>query len=369
MLKRRLTALAASWLLFGLVVPVCSAQRVLQRKRLENNTEAITAILSGPLKGNVAIMDGLDVLALSQENEEEDAHKLFNVLALGVNSGPRGIAYIESQRQFVFDDPTQIPTLFLSDVRGNPQGTIAVTYPGGFTPDHVEGLASLPAEATYFPNTLVQVAITFGATSTTTRLEVIDPSGLVVAEIFPQIFASDPNPSDFVTGLAFQFPDHLLVGTVSGLLWQIDFAGNVTAGPVTFPGVTDLEGIAQTGRNRIAVAGYSAGKLMFVDGSLNRVAQEVQSYQIGFGLSQALGVAWDSDTGTHLVHVSGASGPIPPEVISLTRSLHSEQEVVDLTGASAPRALAYLADEHRMQSHKRAVRPLAPSSSTTMGGP
>jgi hypothetical protein len=177
----------------------------------------------------------------------------------------------------------------------------------------------------------------------------MDPSGLVRAEIFPQIFASDPDPFDFVTGLAFQSPDHLLVGTADGSLWQIDFSGNASAGPVTFPGVTDLEGIAQTGRNRIAVAGYSAGKLMFVDGSLNRVAGRDQSYRIGFGLSQALGVAWDSDTGRHLVHVSGAFVPAgTPEVISLPRSLRSEQEVVDLTGASTPRALGYLPDDHRI---------------------
>jgi hypothetical protein len=349
MWQRRLTTLAAGWLLLGFVAPVCWAQSVLQRKRLGNNTEGITAIRSGPLEGNVALMDGLDVLALPEENEDEGARKLFNVLPLGVTAGPRGIAYIDSQRQFVFDDPTQIPTLYLSDIHGNAQGTITVTYPAGFTPDHVEGLAWLPAEATYFPNTLVQVAISFGATSNTTRLEVIDPSGVVIAEIFPKIFASDPDPFDFVTGLGFQSPDHLLVGTADGSLWQIDFSGNALLGPVTFPGVTDLEGIAQTRKNRIAVEGYSAGKLMFVDGNLNRVAGEDQNYRIGFGLSLSQGVAWDSDTERHLVSFPGTFAPsIASEVISLTRSLHRENEVVNLAGASTPRALSYLPDDHRI---------------------
>ena len=72
---------------------------MVERKRLGNNSEAITAVHSGPLSGNIAIMDGTDVLVLPSEDEQEDTQgqKLFSVLGLGVLSGPRGIAYNETQ--------------------------------------------------------------------------------------------------------------------------------------------------------------------------------------------------------------------------------------------------------------------------------
>jgi hypothetical protein len=323
---------------------------VVERKRLGNNSEAITSVHSGPLAGNIAIMDGTDVLVLPSEDEQEDTQvqKLFSVLGLGVLGGPRGIAYNETQQRFIFNDPVQtFNTLFLSDNLGNSQGTIAVSYPAGFTPDWIEGLAWLPPSAAHFPKDIVEVAITFGVASYTSRLEVIDPSGQVVAEIFPNI--PDPDPFDFITGLAFQFPDRLLVGTVDGALWQIDFSGNVLAGPITFPGVADLEGIAQLNDERIAVVGYDAGKVMFLDEQLNRLVGQDRTYLIGFGLSVPRGVAWDTDTGRHLVSFLGNVAPSSAaQVISLTPSLLSEHRVVDLTGVVSPRALSYLPDEHRI---------------------
>jgi hypothetical protein len=330
---------------------VCQAQTLVNRKRLGNNSEDITAIHSGQLAKNIAIIDGTDVLALSEEddvNETPHARKLFSVLGLGVLGGPRGIAYNETQQRFVFNDPVQtFNTLFLSDNLGNPQGTIAVSYPAGFTPDWIEGLAWLPPSAAHFPKDIVEVAITFGVASYTSRLEVIDPSGQVVAEIFPNF--PDPNPFDNITGLAFQFPDRLLVGTADGALWQIDFSGNVLAGPVTFPGVADLEGIAQIDGDRIAVASYDAGKVMFVDEHLDYLSGQDRNYRLGFGLSVPRGVTWDSDTGQHLVSFPGSFPPSNVEqVVSLTNSLGGEHQVVDLTGVTSPTALSYLPDEHRI---------------------
>jgi hypothetical protein len=342
-------------LLFLIVVvcvgQVCHAQTVVSRKRLGNNSEDITAIHSGQLAKNIAIIDGTDVLALTEEDDDNTPHarKLFSVLGLGVLGGPRGIAYNETQQRFIFNDPVQtLNTLVLSDNLGNPQGTIAVSYPAGFTPDWIEGLAWLPPSAAHFPNDILEVAITFGAASYTSRLEVIDPSGQVVAEIFPKI--PDPDPFDNITGLAFQFPDRLLVGTGDGVLWQIDFSGNVLAGPVTFPGVADLEGIAQIDDDHIAVASYDAGKVMFVDEHLDYLSGQDRNYRLGFGLSLPRGVAWDSDTGQHLVSFPGiATAPSnAAQVVSLTNSLGSEHRVVDLTGVTSPTALSYLPDEHRI---------------------
>ncbi len=352
MTQKRLVSFAAGLLVIAFAVSESRAQTVVQRKRLGNNSEAIAGIHSGPLARNIAIMDGTDVRAFSNEGlGNAPARKLFSVLGLAVNIEPRGIAYIDTQQRFVFDDPTQINTLFLSDNHGKAQGTINITRLGGFTPDHVEGLVSLPPTAASFPNDLIEVAISFGSTSTTSRLEVIDPSsGNVVAEIFPQVFSADPDPFDFITGVGFESPNHLLVGTVDGGLWQIDFSGNPLAGPITFSGVADLEGVAQLDSNRIAVASYDAGKVMFLDGNLNPLVGQDRNYLIGFGLSISRGVAWNSDTGRHLVSFPGAA-PVPAnaaQVISLAPRFGTETRVVDLTGVVSPTALSYLPDEHRI---------------------
>jgi len=350
-MRKSLSRVFAIILVLAFAGATAHAQSVLFRKRLGNNTEDIAAIHSGPLAGKIAIVDGTDVLALSNRDDEaeeaEHPQTLFSVLGLGVLSGPRGMAYVETQQQFVFDDPTQINTLFLSDIHGVAQGTISVTRMGGFTPDHVEGLKWLPLTAANFPNHLLEVAVKFGDTSTQSRLEVIDTSGQVVAEIFPHIPFADP--STFITGLAFQSPDRLLVGGLDSTLWQIDFAGNVLAGPVSFPGVEDLEGIAQLNSNRIAVASYDAGKIMFLDGNLSPLAGQNRNYLIGFGLTSPLGVTWDTDTTSHLVNFPGSLAPSnAAQIISMPPLAGSETRVVDLTRVGGPTALTYLPDEHRI---------------------
>jgi hypothetical protein len=359
MTQKRLLCLVAGLLVIALGAPESRAQSVLQRKRLGNDSEQITAIRLGPLARTIAILDGTDVLAFSNEGKgTTPPRKLFSVLGLGMNIGARGIAYSDVRQRFVFDDPTQINTLFLADNNGNAQGTINITRLGGFTPDHVEGLVWLPPAANSFANDIVEAAISFGNT-TTTRLEVIDPStGNVVAEIFPQIFASDPDPFDFITGVGFKSPDRFLVGTVDGALWPISLNGNPLGGPITFPGVSDLEGVTQVDSNRIAVASYDAGKVMFLDGNLNPLVGQDRSYLIGFGLSVPRGVAWNTDAFTHLVGFQGTAAPATAEqVISVDLALRTEHRVVDLTGVATPTTLSYLPDEHRIAVAQRACFP------------
>ncbi len=335
-------------LVASLGAATANAQMVVQRARLGNNSEAITAIHQGPLAGDIAIMDGIDVRVFTNDGlGTAPIQNLFKILGLGVASGPHGIAYNDAQQRFIFNDALQPNTLFLSDNQGNAQGTITVNFPAGFTPDNVEGLVFLPRGAARFPNRIVEVVNSFGP-SVVSRLEVIDPgSGNVVAEILPQIFAADQG--DIVTGLGFQAPNHFLVGTGHGSLWQIDFSGNPTAGPFTplGAGVEDLEGIAQLDGNRIAIAGYDTGKVSFLDGDLNLLVGQDRSDLLGFGLGTARGVAWDRDTDSHLVSFRQGNSvkSAPAQVISLAPSLETEGHVVDLTGVPQA-ALAYLSNEH-----------------------
>ena len=214
-MRKSLSLAFAVTLVLAFASATAHAQSVLFEKRLGNNTEDITAIHTGPLAGNIAIMDGSDVFALS---ETQPPQRLFGVFGLGVQKGPRGITFLEAQQQFVFNDPTQINTLFLSNIHGAPEGTINITRMGGFTPDHVEGLETLPSTSSNFPNHILEVAITFGATSSQSRIEVLDLSGQVVAEIFPNVPFADP--FTFITGLGFQSPNQLLVGGTDGTLWR-----------------------------------------------------------------------------------------------------------------------------------------------------
>jgi len=337
-------------LVASLGAATADAQTVVQRARLGNNSEAITAIHQGPLAGDIAIMDGIDVRVIPNEGlGTAPVQNLFNVLGLGVTLGPKGIAYNDTQQRFIFNDALQPNTLFLSDNEGNAQGTITVNFPAGFIPDDLEGLVFLPRSAARFPNRIVEVAITFGP-SVVSRLEVIDPSsGNVVAEVLPQIFAAGGD--DSVTGLGFQAPNHFLVGTAHGFLWQIDFSGRPTAGPFTplGAGVEDLEGIAQLDSNRIAIGAYDTGKVSFLDGNLNLLVGQDRSDLLGFGLAGARGVAWDRDTGSHLVSFrqGNSAKSKPAQVISLAPSLDTESHVVDLTGVPQA-ALAYLSNEHRI---------------------
>lgn len=335
----------------ALIPSFLHAQNVIQRRRLGNNTEGMTAIHAGPLKNYIVLMDGTDVLAFANSGlGDAPVQKLFSALGLGVNVGPRGIAYIDSEQLFVFDDPSlpDLNTLFLSDNRGRPKGTIQVTYPDGFVPDDVEALVWLPPTATKFGNHILQVVVSFATPTPTVKIEVIDrSSGQVVAEIIPNIALA--NPADFIDGLGFQSPDRLIVGATDGTIWQIDFSGNVTRGPVSLPRVGDIESIAQVGDDRIAVAGYNTGKLTFLDGNLNPLLGQDRSFLVGFGLSQPYGVAWDTDLQRHLVMFPGSSAPSDvAQIVSLPPTLGSERQLVNLSGVTGPRALSYMPDEHRI---------------------
>lgn len=332
-----------------LLAPLLDAQNVLLRRRLGNNSEGMTTIHAGPLNGTIAVMDGTDVIAFANGGQGNIPPRiLFSVLGLPINVGPRGIAYMDDEQRFIFDDPTLPNTLFLADNQGKAAGTINVTFPGGFVPDDTEGMVWLPPTAVQFGNHILEIAASFATLPPTVTIEVIDRgTGQVVAGINPNVTLA--TPFDFIVGLGFQSPDRLLVSGTDGTIWQIDFSGNVTAGPVSFPNVGDVESVSQVDSNRIAAAGYDAGKVMFLDANLTPLAGQDRSYLVGFGLSQPYGVAWDSDLQRHLLSFPGATPPSSTEqIISLSPTLGAERQAVNTSGVAAPRALSYLPDEHRI---------------------
>jgi hypothetical protein len=90
-----------------LLTPLLDAQNVLLRRRLGNNSEGMTTIHAGPLNGTIAIMDGTDVIAFANGGQGRIPPRvLFSVLGLPINVGPRGIAYMDDEQRFIFDDPS-----------------------------------------------------------------------------------------------------------------------------------------------------------------------------------------------------------------------------------------------------------------------
>src|SRR2546423_7377365 len=129
-----------------------SRVRVLQREKLGNYIEAIDSIPTGPFANHIVMAAGLDVYGVpASANSDHALHKLFDVRKLDMFSGPRGITYIASEKLFAVVEPAQPEMLFVCDHHGNPLPPRPIQYLGGFSPDHVEGLAYLPNTSAMLP--------------------------------------------------------------------------------------------------------------------------------------------------------------------------------------------------------------------------
>jgi uncharacterized protein YjiK len=335
----RKSAISCLVLAVFVLLPLTTSQgqsvKILQRARLGNNTEDITFVGNGPLAGTVAILDGYEVRGLLPKGD--GAHKLFDVRRLGIDVSPRGITYIESSGLFALVDGVQQTKLFLSDDHGKPRGTRTIQYLNNFLPDFLEGLAYIPKGAKLFPNHILMSAVIFNPQAS--RIEVLRKDGKVEAEILP----AAPLGSSYITGVGYLAPDRILV-TTGNTIWEIDFAGNILAGPVTLYGVTDIEGIAQLSGGNIVAADYAAGTIFFFDRNLNRLQGKDRDYKIGVGVSVPAGVAWNTDTYEHLV----AHANPPLEIVTIPSSLDDATQVVDLAryGFDGRQHLTYLPDEH-----------------------
>ncbi|MBD0373097.1 MAG: hypothetical protein ICV60_19810 [Pyrinomonadaceae bacterium] len=311
--------------------------QIIRRLRLGNDTEDIT-LFQAPLVGStVAVMDGYDVLGLSpapvvspttpipnlpvkegalavqtvRTAVVRQMPKLFDILGLKVKAGPRGIAYVASQSLFVFNDPTQPATLFLSDTTGQQQRTISIQYPNGEMPQFVEGLAYIPRTSRQFPDHLVMVT-TFPDPDNgiQSRLSIINLRGGVVRQIVPQ----NGIANIFLTGVCFKAPGSLLVSSDDDqVIYELDFDGQQLASlgdrgvrfptptPTPPPVLHGIEGLVQTADGNIAAAGGLDGILVIYDSIRGLSPVQVIDYRIGVGLSLPTGLAWDSTANAFLI--------------------------------------------------------------------
>lgn len=287
---------------FLLVPAAADAQTVVGRARLGNSTEDITFINKGLYKDTIAVMDGTEIIIIpAGKVKPKDAATVapFKLPLNQLNVSPRGLAYVESESLFVYNDPAQRGKLFFCDEAGAAAAPRTIQYQGGFFPGHVEGLDYIPANSPVYPDHLVMSAIEFLETGeSVTHLEIIRRDGVVVAEVIP---AGQPVDGSYVTGVAFQSPNRLVVAYTDHTMRVIDFNGNVLASPVMPTNIGEFEGLDETGDGSIAAAGHDEGALVLYDKNFNRTPANDRDYRLGFGLSQLQGLAWNTATNQYVV--------------------------------------------------------------------
>lgn len=349
-LARAASALLLAAVALSIFSSETSAQTVLGRARLGNNVEDVTYVSKGALSNHVVTLDGYEVFGLpASGNGNAPFKKLFDLRSLPINIGPRGIAYVESEGLFVLQEPSQPDKLFFVDHKGKLQSTRTIQYLGGFAPVQLEGLAYLPADSPSFADRILMVAWDEDLDcddGSGTRIEVINRSGQVEAEIFPDA----PVRCQNLGGVAFTKSGRLLLTDYNvNTIDTLDLAGHVVAPQVSVAGPLALEGVVQVKDGRVVVCDYSSGKLLYFDASLNRRAGDDRANAIGFGVSEPSGVAWDSDAGRHLV-LSGL-GLQRPKVDAVPVALNSASSVIaslNADGFPVPDRLSYMPDEHRI---------------------
>jgi hypothetical protein len=172
--------------LFGhlLAAPDMTAQTVISKSRIGGYSEDIAYVSRGRLRDQIIILDGYEVFAVENARRPRGRMtKLFDVKVPELNFRPNGIAFIESEDLFAFNDITQPTKLFLFDEKGEFKGTRTIQYlNSGYVPQHMEGIAYIPSISPAFPDHLILVVYD-NLTAGPVRLEVIRRDGVAVAEI------------------------------------------------------------------------------------------------------------------------------------------------------------------------------------------
>jgi catechol 2,3-dioxygenase-like lactoylglutathione lyase family enzyme len=327
--------------------PKKDSVRVVQRQLVGRYIEDLDFVSSGSLAGHIVMLNGYLVHGIPANASSDSAVRTLFDLRQQILGAPRGIAYVASERLFALVDAAQPTSLFLVDRRGTPSPPRPIQYLDGFLPDHMEGLAYVPATSPRFPDHLLTVTWQFldDAPFLRCRIQVIRRDGQVAAEV--------PVPDDisinFVLGVAFLAPDLIIVTDGANTIWTLDFGGNIVAGPASTE-LTIADGIVQLADGRI-VTGEGA-RLRFYDAALNRLPQDDRDAGTRTGLVVPFSVAWNTDTNQHLVVAAteeSGGDPASNGVAAVPLSLNASSLVVDLgafpTSIRLPKA-TYLPDEH-----------------------
>lgn len=317
-----------------------TAQTVISKTRIGGYAEDITFVSSGPLKDNIVMINGFEVMAVPNAKTPKGSLKsLFSLKIAELDAHPTGLTYIESEGLFAFASDSDFNRLFLFDTAGTFKGTRNIQYlNSAYRPQHFEGMAYIPSSSPSFPDHLI-VVVWDGPGPV--RLEIMRRDGVVVSEVY----RPDWPPSFFETAIgdvAYLAPNRLLITDYNAGIWTMDFNGNILSGPVTLP--AGGEGIVQMSDSRIVTVTFPQS-LLFFDSNLNRLPGSDRNDIIGLNLNTPGGLGWNPDTNELLV-AHGLPSVSTPAISSVPISLDSATPVVDSSTFPSGQPLTYLPGEH-----------------------
>ena len=327
-------------MLFTLVFASAANAGLLVDKRLGNNTEGATTITNGRYANQIAVIDGYDVIAIptkggegdGQSNERGDGqrdgqrspHKLFDVKSIHWGAFPSGIAYIPTERSFVFDDQGDLTDLQVTSETGAVQPPRPITFLADYPADAIgaaEGLAYLPRSSPW-PDAIARAAW-FPGEANPAHIEILSRAASVLKEI------PVPLPPDeaYITGLAYLGKDGFLISTADNNMWRVTVDG-IATGPINVPEAAGIEGLALMPNGHVYAADYALGKLLAFDTTLQRDPSGDRAYPIGVGLTRSSDGFWDPATNNWVLmgldrdHLQTTVAAVSPSLDTRTTLFH-----------------------------------------------
>jgi hypothetical protein len=334
-----------------------SAETVVARKRLGNNSEGLTY---DPLNDRAVAIDGNDVIGIAlnpldaavlatMRNETGGIvgigyRKLFDVLALPLEARvPRGIGYVPQLHRYFFttDIAAGLGNFYSTDDQGHAFPALVLkglTHPV----DSWEGITWIPPGAPAHGGTLA--ALGAQNSDSLSHLFYVRLDGTVEAEVVPQ--PGTPLETYFC-GVAYwpANPGRVLLTDCFSGIFAMDGQtgamigdGALAANPA---GVADAEGIIVRRDGSVMVSGYAEGRLHAYDRSLQRKTADDRLYTLGLGASMFF-LTWNFDTNEFL-----ALNQANNDVYAVSADLQSVRKVfnVAVTNESPnPGSISYLGD-------------------------
>jgi len=323
---------------FWIVVLVClcvplGAQTVVQRARLGHAVEDLDV-----MGKQLVALDGQEVFVA--DPKKGGFAKLFDVRGGGAGHCT-GIAYVPADKTFLVLDPLQRDRFFVFDDKGATLGTRAITYLGGFFPEHIEALTFL-GKGTPYPD---HVAFLTYDNAGHQWIEVVGLDGTVVLHL------ELPAPiEETVYGLASNDGGGFYVIAMNNLLYTVDYAGQITSGPLRVDDGFLVEGIVLAG-DRLYVRDYFSGKFVAFDASLQRAPADDVRHDFGAGLPNLISIAWNSDADRFAVlTVNHTDVPLFTTGWQLVTSLDDARPMFfpRAHGFLRPRGMSWMDDEHKL---------------------
>jgi hypothetical protein len=323
---------------FWILVLVCLcvplvAQTVVQRARLGHAVEDLDV-----MDKQLVALDGQEVFVA--DPKKGGFTKLFDVRSGGADHCT-GIAYVPADKTFLVLDPLQRDRFFVFDDKGAALGTRAITYLTGFFPAHIEALTFL-GKATPYPN---HVAFLTYDNAGHQWIDVVRLDGTVVLHLELPVAIEDT-----VYGMASNGGNGFHVVAMNNFLYTVDYAGQITAGPVRIDDDFIFEGIVMAG-DRLYVRDYYGGKFIAYDASLQRVPAADVRHDFGVGLPNLLSMAWNSDADRFaILTINGTEVPLFTTGWQVVTSLDDARPMFfpRAHGFLRPRGMSWMADEHKL---------------------